>query len=388
MLDGGMKRGGGFYDGGSAKRIKPADEEIRLLIQSKAGGSVIGKGGHNISKLRTDYKATITVPDCPGPERVLTIQSNEDSMIEILRTVIPALDEGRNKREEGTSEIRVLVHQSQVGAVIGKGGQRIKELRDETGVQVKIYSACAPTSTDRVMQLTGACDDILGCLRKIILLLKDTEPKGACELYDPVNFDEEFSHEYGGYGSEGGGRGGRAGWGGGGRGGSFGGPPFAGRGGDGFMGPQGGYGNDMGFNGMGGPGMGGPGMGGPGMGGPGMGMGPGRYGYGGRGGYSGGRGGGRGESNFKLPSGDMRDGESGDKTTQVSIPKNLVGAIMGKGGARIRKTRADSGAVIKIDDEADGNDRIITITGTEQQIQMAQYLLQQSVREHASGGGY
>ena len=64
--------------------------------------------------------------------RVLTIQSNEDSMLEILKNVIPALDESRppSKREENSSEIRVLVHQSQVGAVIGKGGSRIKELRD------------------------------------------------------------------------------------------------------------------------------------------------------------------------------------------------------------------------------------------------------------------
>merc|ERR1719450_605717 len=135
---------------------------------------------------------------------------------------------------------------------------------------------------------------------------------------------------------------------------------------------------------MGGPGgrFGGGFAGGPGFGGYGGGR-------GGFAGYGGGpRGGGGRESNFKLPSGDLRDGgDAGEKTTQVSIPKNLVGAIMGKGGARIRKTRTDSGAVIKIDDDADGNDRIITITGSEQQIQMAQYLLQQSVRDHGSGGG-
>merc|ERR1712080_429634 len=117
----------------------------------------------------------------------------------------------------------------------------------------------------------------------------------------------------------------------------------------------------------------------------------GRGGYGGgygapRGGFGGGRGGG---NNFQLPQGNMSDGDTGEKTTQVSIPKNLVGAIMGKGGSRIRMTRGDSGAVIKIEDDGDGNDRIITITGNEQQIQMAQYLLQQSVREHGgAGGGY
>ncbi|EFN83253.1 Heterogeneous nuclear ribonucleoprotein K [Harpegnathos saltator] len=69
----------------------------------------------------------------------------------------------------------------------------------------------------------------------------------------------------------------------------------------------------------------------------------------------------------------------GNKTsTQVTIPKDLAGAIIGKGGARIRKIRSDSGAGITIDEPLPGsNDRIITITGIPSQIQMAQYLLQQ-----------
>lgn len=63
---------------------------------------------------------------------------------------------------------------------------------------------------------------------------------------------------------------------------------------------------------------------------------------------------------------------------QVSFILQLAGAIIGKGGARIRKIRSDSGAGITIDEPLPGsNDRIITITGSPNQIQMAQYLLQQ-----------
>ncbi len=55
----------------------------------------------------------------------------------------------------------------------------------------------------------------------------------------------------------------------------------------------------------------------------------------------------------------------------------LAGAIIGKGGSRIRQIRQESGAGITIDEAAQGsNDRIITITGTQDQIQNAQYLLQ------------
>ncbi len=56
----------------------------------------------------------------------------------------------------------------------------------------------------------------------------------------------------------------------------------------------------------------------------------------------------------------------------------LAGAIIGKGGTRIRKVRIESGAEITIDEPLAGStDRIITITGLSNQIQMAQYLLQQ-----------
>ena len=59
------------------------------------------------------------------------------------------------------------------------------------------------------------------------------------------------------------------------------------------------------------------------------------------------------------------------------IEIQLAGAIIGKGGSRIRQIRQESGAGITIDEPAQGsNDRIITITGTQDQIQNAQYLLQ------------
>jgi len=73
----------------------------------------------------------------------------------------------------------------------------------------------------------------------------------------------------------------------------------------------------------------------------------------------------------------------GKTSTQVTIPKDLAGAIIGKGGFRIRRIRNKSNAFIQIDEALPGsNDRIITITGTPKQIQAAQYMLQQSVREN------
>jgi len=43
-----------------------------------------------------------------------------------------------------------LVHQSHAGAIIGRGGSKIKELREQTQCRFKVFQECCPMSSDRV----------------------------------------------------------------------------------------------------------------------------------------------------------------------------------------------------------------------------------------------
>ncbi|VDO52975.1 unnamed protein product [Onchocerca flexuosa] len=43
--------------------------ELRLLVSSRGAGGIIGKGGENIKRLRSEYDANVTVPDSQTPER-------------------------------------------------------------------------------------------------------------------------------------------------------------------------------------------------------------------------------------------------------------------------------------------------------------------------------
>ena len=71
----------------------------------------------------------------------------------------------------------------------------------------------------------------------------------------------------------------------------------------------------------------------------------------------------------------------------MTIHKSMAGAILGPGGQRIRRIRAESRANITLGDANDNDERVITIEGGGKSIQMAQYLLQQAVREHHTSGG-
>ena len=256
-------------------------------------------------------------------------------------------------------ECRYLVHQSHAGAIIGRGGFKIKELRDATSTNLKVYSEPCPLSTERVVQITGEVPRIIDCIGQIRDLIADLPTKGSEKHYDTINYDPSIIGDYGGYNPDRNwkeGRGAHAhGYG----------PPA----GPGHGGPMG-----WGMNGRGGP-PGPPGYGpprGP-PGAPGDGLSP-AYGYGGPGGPLGPPGPPRGPAG-PPPLGFAPD--SGPTTsTQVTIPSELGGTIIGKGGERINRIREDSGAQIVVDPPAH-DERVITITGTQNQIQMAQYLLQQ-----------
>ncbi|XP_070542932.1 heterogeneous nuclear ribonucleoprotein K-like isoform X2 [Ptychodera flava] len=414
MQDEGNKRPADDEVSGSGKRSRGdgggPKVDLRILLQSKNAGAIIGKGGSNIKRLRTEYNATVTVPDCSGPERILTIAAKQDTVLECLLDIIPVLEEYQKFKDLNFDcELRMLVHQSQAGAIIGRAGFKIKELREQTGSNIKVYSECCPNSTERVVQMNGRPQVVVECINSILNLLHQTPIKGVSQLYDPFCHDE---YEYGGFsayddmGRGSGGRGGR-GRGGGGPRGRMGPPPSRGGG------PRGGMRggppprtSPRGFN-RGAPmmrgGRGGSGGGVRGrssLGGGGGGAGSFSYGSGfsSRDEFCSSQGYNQnfaqdpvGGSNFSDVSSYDNDGmdqynSNQFTSTQVTIPKDLAGSIIGKGGSRIRQIRQDSAAKIKIDEPLPGsNDRIITITGSPDQIQNAQFLLQNSVSSAASG---
>ncbi|ALC41427.1 bl, partial [Drosophila busckii] len=488
-----MKRENNDADGPQdPKRNRRNEETVRILIPSSIAGAVIGKGGQHIQKMRTQYKATVSVDDSQGPERTIQISADIESTLEIITEMLKYFEE----RDE-EFDVRLLIHQSLAGCVIGKGGQKIKEIRDRIGCRfLKVFSNVAPQSTDRVVQTVGKQSQVIDAVREVITLTRDTPIKGPIHNYDPMNFDRVYADEYGGYGTgtgstrpsqRGGGGGGggnnnRNGGGGGGGAGNRGGGSnerFGGRGGHNGGGNNNAGGGGAGLGGMGGGPRDNPfinpwanGGGGDGdnfgvgnnsggFGGNNFGGGPfGGGGFGGNNGFGGGPndfggnnqlgGGGNGTSslpslgNFGQSQGNNNGGAFGagnnslgnglgagfnagnnslvnglgavnnggvgglganggftpvggnagtnnsstpsnipqghdpNNSTQVTIPKDLAGAIIGKGGGRIRRIRNESSAYITIDEPLPGsNDRIITISGTPKQIQMAQYLLQQ-----------
>ncbi|XP_036434472.1 heterogeneous nuclear ribonucleoprotein K isoform X2 [Colossoma macropomum] len=339
---------------------------------------------------------------------ILSISADIPTVAEILLKIIPTLEEYQHhKGLDFDCELRLLIHQSLAGSIIGVKGAKIKELRESTQTTIKLFQECCPQSTDRVVLIGGKAERVVQCIKTMLELIVEAPIKGRAQQYDPNFYDETY--DYGGYTTMYEERGRRP----------MGGFPSRDRGGGGGfdrMPPRGGRGghhmppsrrdyDDMS------PRRGPPPPRGGGRGGGrpprNMPMGPPHHRRGDDQYYSSHRshsddrhGDRRGRPRDRY-SGSMNDGgydnssswdnyQSGGRgsygdmgspviTTQVTIPKDLAGSIIGKGGQRIKQIRHESGASIKIDEPLQGSeDRIITITGTQDQIQNAQYLLQNS----------
>jgi len=66
----------------------------------------------------------------------------------------------------------MLIHQSQAGCVIGKAGAKLRDMRQDFGVEVKVYAACCPMSTDRIVRVFGDPHKVVKCLVSIVEMLR------------------------------------------------------------------------------------------------------------------------------------------------------------------------------------------------------------------------
>ncbi|KAK2547814.1 Poly(rC)-binding protein 3 [Acropora cervicornis] len=75
--------------------------------------------------------------------------------MQIFSECLPKIGE-RQPVDRNGKEIQMLVQRSQVGSVIGRGGYKIKETREKTGAQIKVFADCLPDSSERVVSISGS----------------------------------------------------------------------------------------------------------------------------------------------------------------------------------------------------------------------------------------
>ncbi|XP_010902796.2 poly(rC)-binding protein 2-like isoform X1 [Esox lucius] len=167
---------------------------IRLLMHGKEVGSIIGKKGESVKKMREESGARINISEGNCPERIITLAGPTTAIFKAFSMIIEKLEEDISSsmtNSTATSKppvtLRIVVPASQCGSLIGKGGCKIKEIRESTGAQVQVAGDMLPNSTERAITIAGTPQSIIECVKQIcvVMLEVSSPPKGVTIPYRP-----------------------------------------------------------------------------------------------------------------------------------------------------------------------------------------------------------
>ncbi|XP_012812158.1 poly(rC)-binding protein 2 isoform X2 [Xenopus tropicalis] len=294
---------------------------IRLLMHGKEVGSIIGKKGESVKKMREESGARINISEGNCPERIITLAGPTNAIFKAFSMIIDKLEEDISSSMTNSTAsskppvtLRLVVPASQCGSLIGKGGCKIKEIRESTGAQVQVAGDMLPNSTERAITIAGIPQSIIECVKQICVVMLESPPKGVTIPYRPKPSSS----------------------------------PVIFAGGQAYT-IQGQYAipqpdltklHQLAMQQSHFP-----------------------MSHSGNTGFSGGI-----------------DASAQTTSHELTIPNDLIGCIIGRQGAKINEIRQMSGAQIKIANPVEGsNDRQVTITGSTASISLAQYLINVSL---------
>uniref|UniRef100_A0A8C0Y2B2 K Homology domain-containing protein n=2 Tax=Cyprinus carpio TaxID=7962 RepID=A0A8C0Y2B2_CYPCA len=165
---------------------------IRLLMHGKVKEQ---HKGETVKKMREDVSnsnARINISEGNCPERIVTITGPTDAIFKAFAMIAYKFEEdivNSMSNSQATSKppvtLRLVVPASQCGSLIGKGGSKIKEMRETTGAQVQVAGDMLPNSTERAVTISGAPEAIVQCVKQICVVMLESPPKGATIPYRP-----------------------------------------------------------------------------------------------------------------------------------------------------------------------------------------------------------
>ncbi|KAF1842967.1 poly-binding protein 4 [Cucurbitaria berberidis CBS 394.84] len=169
---------------------------LRAIVSSKEAGVIIGKAGKNVADLRdeTGVRAGVSKVVQGVHDRVLSVTGSLSGISKAYGLVAkgllegaPAMGMGGLIRSDGTHPIRLLISHNQMGTIIGRQGLKIKQIQDASGVRMVAQKEMLPQSTERIVEVQGSPSGIEKAIWEIGKCLIDDHERGyGTVLYNPA----------------------------------------------------------------------------------------------------------------------------------------------------------------------------------------------------------
>lgn len=139
-----------------------------MMVPDKMVGLIIGRGGEQITRLQAETACKIQMAqDSNGmPERQCTLSGMPSSIQQAKEAINKIIANegtggapgGGNRGGAGFFEMMVPGHK--VGLVIGKGGEMIKQMQEQSGAKIVIIQESSEAAMEKPLRITGTPEAI------------------------------------------------------------------------------------------------------------------------------------------------------------------------------------------------------------------------------------
>lgn len=170
--------GGNIILGGSSSSVMDplfGLPSAGILNSALKESSLAAKKDADMLTMNNNSTTTINNNNISAPNKNLTSNSNTNS----------------NNSNNSSSvyhpmvTLRLIIPASQCGSLIGRGGAKIKEIRELTGAAIQVAPDVLPNSTERVVTISGNVESLRSCGYQICMIMVESPPKGYTIPYRP-----------------------------------------------------------------------------------------------------------------------------------------------------------------------------------------------------------
>ena len=150
-------------------------------------GGVVSCPATFLLSLQSGAKINITDGSCP--ERIVTVIGTNKAILKAFTLICGKFEEDLDALVAASLPrppitFRLVIPASQCGSLIGKGGSKIKEIREVTGASIQVASEMLPNSTERAVTISGGSKAITQCVYHICLVMSEVQSLSAARVFN------------------------------------------------------------------------------------------------------------------------------------------------------------------------------------------------------------
>ncbi|KAL1454937.1 hypothetical protein WDU94_009066, partial [Cyamophila willieti] len=169
----------GGYSGVTSSSTRHADFPLRILVQSDMVGAIIGRQGSTIRNVTQQTRARVDVhrkDNIGSLEKAITIYGNPENCTNACKKILEVMQQEANNTNKGEVCLKILAHNNLIGRIIGKAGNTIKKIMQDTDTKITVSSINDINSfnVERIITVKGTIENMSRAEAQISARLKQS----------------------------------------------------------------------------------------------------------------------------------------------------------------------------------------------------------------------